>query len=266
MKKSLIIGAAMLDIVMQVDHLPEKGGDVYARSQEMTVGGCAYNVADIVKRFDVPYTLFAPIGTGFYADFIANELRQSGHESPIRTRDGDNGYCLCMVEADGERTFLTLPGVECSFQKAWFSQINPSEYDSVYVSGYEVEGEGGSAIVSFLEDNPGLTVYYAPGPRITYIPDELHQRIFALHPVLHLNEKEAVEFTGKPEYGEAAKMLYALTKNTVIVTLGSNGACVFNGEKKRIPSEKAKVIDTIGAGDSNIGAIIAMRKLGSSME
>ncbi len=266
MKKSLIVGAAMLDIVMQIDELPKKGEDVYASSQEMSVGGCAFNVADIVKRFSVPYTLFAPIGTGFYADFVASELKRKGHESPIRTQDGDNGYCLCMVEADGERTFLTLPGVECHFQKEWFSQINPSEYDSVYVSGYEVEGDGGNAIIEFLEENPELTVYYAPGPRITYISEEQHQRLFSLHPILHLNEKESIDFTKEPSYKEAAKALYEKTKNTVIVTLGGDGAFIFDGEETFIPSEKVEVVDTIGAGDSNIGAIIAMRQLGSFME
>lgn len=55
MKKCLVIGAAMLDIVMQIDELPKKGEDVYAKSQTMTVGGCAYNVADIMKHFAVPY-------------------------------------------------------------------------------------------------------------------------------------------------------------------------------------------------------------------
>ena len=70
MKKNLIIGAAMLDIVMQIERLPKTGEDVYAQSQEMMVGGCAYNVADIQKHFHVPYTLFAPVGTGIYADII----------------------------------------------------------------------------------------------------------------------------------------------------------------------------------------------------
>lgn len=53
MKKCLVIGAAMLDIVMQIDELPKKGEDVYAKSQTMTVGGCAYNVADngFLKNF-----------------------------------------------------------------------------------------------------------------------------------------------------------------------------------------------------------------------
>ena len=98
MKKCLVIGAAMLDIVMQIDELPKKGEDVYAKSQTMTVGGCAYNVADIMKHFAVPYTLFAPIGTGMYASMIREKLKQAEHESPIESTKMDNGYCLCMVE------------------------------------------------------------------------------------------------------------------------------------------------------------------------
>ena len=76
MEKCLVIGAAMLDIVMQIGSLPKKGEDIYADSQNMAVGGCAYNVADIIKHFNVPYTLFAPIGTGMYADFISKNLKK----------------------------------------------------------------------------------------------------------------------------------------------------------------------------------------------
>lgn len=266
MKKSLIIGAAMLDIVMKIDSLPGRGEDIYAASQEMTVGGCAYNVADIIKRFGVPYTLFAPVGDGFYAGFVSERLKENGHESPVHAANIDNGYCLCLVESDGERTFITLPGVECQFRKEWFSLIHPSEYDAVYVAGYEIDGEGGEVIIDFLEENRNMTLYYAPGPRITYISKEKHNRIFALHPVLHLNEKEAVEFTESRNYQEAAAKLYEKTGNTVLITLGGDGCCIYDGTEKIVSSQKAEVVDTIGAGDSNIGAIIAMRQLGSDME
>lgn len=74
MKKCLVIGAAMLDIVVKMERLPKSGEDIYMDSQEMTVGGCAYNVADILKHFKVPYTLFAPVGTGVYAGIIEKEL------------------------------------------------------------------------------------------------------------------------------------------------------------------------------------------------
>ena len=49
-KGCIVIGAAMLDIVMEIDRIPKSGTDVYAKGQSMMVGGCAYNVADILKH------------------------------------------------------------------------------------------------------------------------------------------------------------------------------------------------------------------------
>ena len=83
-EKCLVIGAAMLDMIMEIERLPRSGEDVYARNQCMTVGGCAYNAADILKHFQAAYTLFAPIGTGMYAGFIEAELKKSGHISQMR--------------------------------------------------------------------------------------------------------------------------------------------------------------------------------------
>lgn len=266
-KGCLVIGAAMLDIIMEVDRLPVSGEDAYAKAQSMTVGGCAYNVADILKHFQVNYTLLAPIGTGMYADYIERELEKGGHKSPVKAEKADNGYCLCMVEADGERTFLTMPGIECRFEREWFESQDAGRYDSVYVSGYELEGEGGGVILDFLEKHPELTVYYAPGPRITYISEEKSSRMAALRPVLHLNEMEALTYTGKKTVTEAAAELAGQTQNIVLVTLGENGVYLQqNGQGRTIPSQKAAVVDTIGAGDSHIGAVIAARELGKDWE
>lgn len=265
MKKCLVIGAAMLDIVVQMDRLPKSGEDVYMKSQEMTVGGCAYNVADILKHFQIPYTLFAPVGTGVYGEMIRKELKKNGHTSTIQASI-DNGYCMCIVEADGERTFMTLPGAECRFEREWFEELRPEEYDAVYVCGYEIEGEGGEAIVEFLEGHPEMTVYYAPGPRITYIAEEKQKRLFALHPILHLNDKEALDYTGADTIQEAAEKLYEKVRNTVMITLGASGVYLKGKEAKRIPAEKATVVDTIGAGDSHIGSVIAMRQRKSGFE
>jgi sugar/nucleoside kinase (ribokinase family) len=255
----------MLDVVVKMNRLPKSGEDAYMDSQEMAVGGCAYNVADILKHFDVPYTLFAPVGTGVYASIIEQELDKRGHTSPIRAKQ-DNGYCMCIVEADGERTFLTLAGVECKFEKEWFALINANDYDAVYVCGYEVEGDGGEHIIEFLENHPELTVYYAPGPRITYIPSEKHKRIMAIHPILHLNEKEAMDFTGKAGVKEAAQILFAENQNTVIITCGAEGVYLQEKEACQIATTKVEAFDTIGAGDSHIGSIIAMRQIGLEMK
>lgn len=265
MKKCLVIGATMLDIIMKVDNLPKTGDDIYAKSQEMMIGGCAYNVADILKHLQIPYTLFAPIGSGFYGHMIREKLEKSGHQSILNV-EKDNGYCICLVEKNGERTFLTLVGVECHFEKVWFDRLNVSEYDCVYVSGYEIEGEGGTAILEFLEENPQLTIYYGVGPRICHISKEKQDRMEKLKPILHLNEKECLEYTKCDDYKEGAKILWERFQNDVFVTLGEKGVFYFSIQDEMIvPSQKVKPVDTIGAGDSHIGGIIGMTKKGLPM-
>lgn len=263
MKKCLVIGAAMLDIVMQIDKLPQTGEDVCVKNQEMTVGGCAYNAADIMNHFNIDFTLFAPLGTGAYADIIRRKLQEKGHASLLEVNEKDNGYCLCMVEADGERTFLTLPGVECSFKREWFNSLNTDEYDSAYICGYQLEREDGSDIIDFLENNRNLKVYYAPGPRISYIPKEFTQRILALNPVIHLNEDEAKFFASEDNISKAADKIFEMCSNSVVITLGDKGAYLKNENYSGlIQGIKAQVKDTIGAGDSHIGAFISLKKLG----
>ena len=66
--------------------------------------------------------------------------------------------------------------------------------------------------------------------------------------------------SGEDSYEAAAAALHAVTKNTVIVTLGERGTYCMeqNGTGYLVPSVPAgHVEDTIGAGDSHIGTILA---------
>lgn len=52
---------------------------------------------------------------------------------------------------------------------------------------------------------------------------------------------------------------------TVLITLGKQGVHLFeNGTHALVSSKQATVVDTIGAGDSHIGSVIAMRTMGHS--
>ena len=100
----------------------------------------------------------------------------------------------------------------------------------VYICGLEIEDKTGDTIVEFLEAHPELPVYFGPGPRLNRIDGELMSRIFALHPMVHLNEDEICRYTQCDSIENAAKALYRKTENTVIVTNGANGAFFFDGE------------------------------------
>lgn len=267
MKKTLVIGSTVLDIIIQIDHLPKTSEDIHIKKQRMTLGGCAYNAADILRKFNVPFTLLSPIGTGRYANIVETMLREKGMESTVKLDTDDNGFCLCMVEKDGERTFVVHHGVEYSFKKEWISEEMKTEYDSVYIAGFEIEETDGFEIIEFIEGNPDYQVYFAPGPRVSKIGNEKLNRIFACQPVIHLNEEEAMELSQTSNYEDSAKVISERTGNTVIITLGSKGAYYYeDGQGNVVKGERATVVDTIGAGDSHIGTIMASLKMGLTMQ
>ena len=267
MKKVLVIGSAVVDVVIHLPHLPEKSEDVHVTSQKMSLGGCAYNASDTIRHFKVPYIPFFPVGTGAYGDFVRNALAERGIVSPVPKPETENGCCYCFVEADGERTFVCYHGAEYRFQKEWFDTLDASEIDSVYICGLEIEEETGTNILSYLEEHPEFTVFFAPGPRITLLDQKLLERVFALHPILHLNQTEITSYTGKGDLKMAAEEIYRFTQNTVIVTLGADGCYYYDGEKEEtILGVPAEQLDTIGAGDSHIGAVIAGLQCGKTIE
>lgn len=267
MKKILVIGSTVVDVIIDlVEHLPRTGEDVHIKKQQMSLGGCAYNVSDSIRHFQVPYTLFSPVGTGIYGNFVREELKKRGIVSPIPTPDQENGCCYCFVESTGERTFISYHGAEYLFQPDWFALIRPEEISAVYICGLEIEEVTGDHIIEFLEQNPSLPVFFAPGPRLTVIDPCRVERLYKLSPILHLNETEALEVSGLDTVFQAAAFLYSKTNNTVIITLGEKGCYYFDGTKEElIPSVPTTQIDTIGAGDSHIGSVIACLSLGDSL-
>ncbi len=268
MKKVLIIGNTCVDVIINLDHLPTTAEDLQPTSQSFSLGGCPFNVANIIRQSGVPFLFITPVGTGMYGDYVRAKLIEKGF--PIHIESSlENGCCYCLVEANGERTFLSYHGVEYTFQKAWLSGFNLSEIDMIYICGLEVEEITGDALVSFLEEHPAPQLFFAPGPRLLKIaPDKLH-RLFQLHPILHINEQEAFELSKASTLKEAAFIIRDLTDNTVIITLGDKGACYLEKDAAALYYEKAiptQVVDTIGAGDSHIGQILASRAMEKSWE
>lgn len=260
--KTLVIGAAIIDIIMKIKRLPKSGEDILCSETVSTVGGCAYNVAGTLRGFGVDHDLFVPVGRGMYGDMIAGDLEKLGYQILIREEESDNGYCLCLVEEDGERTFITVKGAEGRFRPFWFEQLSQDAYDSIYVAGYQVCGASGRVISDWMagakDRMKEKRVFFAPGPVITDIDQAVMERILSVGPILHLNEKEAFDYAKQPSVEDCLRYLYGLNHNLVVVTMGASGTMYYDGSVMRqVPAYKTQVKDTIGAGDSHVAAMIA---------
>jgi len=261
MSKALIIGAAFIDVVINVPELPIEGGDVTGSLTSSNLGGCAFNVYGALKVCNQPADLFVPVGIGQYADKVKEVLNQKNIPLLLQVDDADNGWDIALVKPDGERSFLTVNGIEQCWNSSWFQNIDINNYNYIYVSGYELENPiSANVILNSLEQRKKDTfLVFDPSPRIGYFNSNILNRILTKNVIIHCNLDEIglVMPQGKT-LDEKLKRIFDLTHSPVIVTLGAKGACYYDGKKTiTTPSENTTIINTIGAGDTHCGAMIA---------
>lgn len=197
----------------------------------------------------------------------AEELdRRSEGDPDILTvvAEGENGCCYCLVEPDGERSFLSLHGVEYHYPLAQLAQMDLSALRFVYLCGIDLE-EAGDEVLTLLGRWEQLQIFFAPGPRVTQQGG--WESIYAHHPILHLNEAEACALSRQADAEMALRQLYAQTHAPVILTMGERGSMAYDGKRLvRAAACPCRVVDTIGAGDAHAGACLAMLEKGASIE
>lgn len=264
-KKLLVIGSAVADVVVNIPHLPHSQEDLLVSSQQLSLGGCAANVAQVLKALAIPFDLFAPIGSGIYGDYVAEQLNQRGLSSLIPRVNEPNGCCYCLVEQNGERTFLADHGAEYRFQADWFSLLHPEDYDGVYVCGLDLEETGASVLIDHLRQANYPCIYFAAGPRHHLISSKFWRVLEALPCVFHFNEDEPIRYFHTTAYQEAAAAQYHHRQMPLIVTRGASGCFIQAETAMNLEAFATTVTDTIGAGDTHIAAFMAARQSGCSL-
>lgn len=277
MKKTLFFGSTVVDVVIYVNELPSSGEDCNVLSQKMQIGGCAFNASEMSRHLHSPYTLLSPVGQGVFGDFIMGEFTKRDIPCFKRLETMQNGCCYNIVERNGERTFMAVHGAEYVFDQSWMEGVQVEDYDSAYVCGLELEEDTGKNIVEWLENNfTGRKIYFAVSSRIMHVQKDLLRRMLLLKPILHMNDMEARLLSNCATVQDAARWLYERTQNTVIITCNSEGCYIFGKEVAQetgagdtpvglmMDAYKTIAIDSIGAGDAHLGALIALRKQGLS--
>ncbi|MHA5103382.1 PfkB family carbohydrate kinase [Oenococcus oeni] len=261
MNKTLVIGAAFVDVIVNVPKLPKSGDDVTGNLKSYTVGGSAFNVFGALKHEKIDTDLFIPVGDGNYANQVKEKMNELKIPIKLPIKGGDNGWDICFIEPGGERSFLTIQGVEQKWQTEWFNKINIDEYKYFYLSGYEMESENAANVIlkELQKRNQESFVLFDASPRISSIPKTTIQKIMQKNVIINCNKEEINYFMLKGQsLKEKARKIYEKTKSPVIVNLGEEGSYYYDGNDHVIPSEKKrKIINTIGAGDTHCGGILA---------
>lgn len=256
-RELLMIGSTCVDVIIPVARLPRTGDDLQPEKQTFAIGGTGWNACRAAILSGAKPTFLSPVGVGMYARQVEDAFADYDLQIMARS-ERENGCCYCLVEADGERTFMCIRGGEYEFRKEWLNAL-PGDYAMCYTCGMEIQDTpAGENIMDWLEAHPETEVFYAPGPRGILMPKERQERMLAMKPIVHLNEHEILALTGETTEEAGALALHAKTGNIVIVTLGGRGClCVDkDGNVLYAAGRKVTVKDTIGAGDSHAGTML----------
>ena len=258
---------ALVDEVVEVAALPERGGNAVATSYSRYAGG-AVNILVAAARSGAVAVHAGAVGTGANGDLVRAALAADGVTLSSPLVPGlDTGICVVMVEPSAERTFVTTQGAERHISVESLQTSRPVAGDLVCVSGFSLLGRTRDPLlqwVSGLAD--GVVVVLDPGDAFGGLDDSLQEAVLARTNVWTSNADEALTLTGVSVGGDsAAAVAHRLPLGAVaIVRDGPKGCHVHEaGHTAYLPGHPQEAVDTNGAGDTHTGVLLAERARGA---
>ena len=258
-RRIVLIGQVVVDIVCGVPHLPARSGDVHVDHTSMDIGGSAPNIAVALNRLGVTSDNLFPVGLGDWSELIFDRLAAHGIETQLIKGDSPNGWTMALVEPDGERTFVSTTGISSGWTREELDRLGPLGDAIVYLCGYEMTGPSAETLLGWIEEQPGATLIYDPGPRIQITRADLMERLYRRHAIFTANRQEIAHMMPGLAPLDGATLVARRTEMPVIVRLDKEGAaCVWpDGRATHVPGFAVDVVDTIGAGDGHTAGLIA---------
>jgi ribokinase len=183
-------------------------------------------------------------------------LRRTAEEAGVDTTrlvtiaDTPTGTALIAVDDAGENTIIVSPGANGRLTSAVLGEVAITA-DTILGLALEVPME---TVVEAARQAraAGATVLLNPSPWRPVPP-----QLLASTSVLLVNngEARAVLGTEPTDHASVLAALIGLGVPAAVVTLGADGAIVFDGEATAIAPVRVDAVDTTGAGDAFMGAL-----------
>ena len=254
--KIVVIGSSNIDLIMKMNHLPEKGDTVTDAEFMQVYGGKGANQAVAAARAGGNVVFINCVGEDAYTPQMVQNYKDEGIDTQFVFEENGiaSGHALIMIGSDGENCISVSPGANYRLTPQKIDEASlVFEETSMIVMQFEIPEETIKYVID-LANQRNIPVLWNVAPA-----REFDFSYISKINILVLNELEAgflaemsVENEGDAE--KAADLLIQKGVEKVIITLGSKGAFVVTkNEKVRVPSYKVDAVDTTAAGDTFCG-------------
>lgn len=251
---------------------PLQAGEVMrVKTCSNTAGGKGLNVSKVIGLCGEEVLATGFTG-GFNGAYVEQLLTEKGIPNEFVHVKGETRSCINILDGDGKSTEFLEPGApvtaeeEATFLRK-FETLLP-KCSVVTMSGSAPKGIPADIYGKLIAMGKKAGVKMILDTSGQYLIEGVKAKPFLIKP----NHDEIAQLLGRPaetmeEMLESAKELHRSGIHYVVISLGADGAAVVCGEgvyTARPP--KIQAVNTVGCGDSMVGAMAAALERGYGVE
>ena len=255
----LVVGNATVDFSYEINRLPSTGETLLSSGRMVDAGGKGLNQAIAASRWGVDVDFFAPLGDDTAASVIRERLDSEKLENvELIIGPSPTDESIIFVTPDGSNIIVSTDSTA-----KWLAIDKLKHRFGMLLAEDTLLLQGN---LSKETTERCLKAGKIAGIRNVLNPSPIgfsYGSIWPLVSIAVLNEIEAAQLGNSKDPEVAGRTLLELGVETVVITLGSEGAmAIYEGKSIMFGAPKMDVVDTAGAGDAFVGSLVATLDMG----
>lgn len=272
----LCVGEALIDMICTDKGTSLSDGQHFLKKP----GGAPTNVAAAIAALGGQVSLSAKVGNDPFGNHLIEVMRDFKVDTRYILSDARHFTTFAFVSLmlDGERDFVFNRGADAQLSIEEIKQIDINQYSIIHfgsATGF-LEGPLKEAYFYLLMEahRRKKVISFDPNYRHLLFGDKQEEFIHCSKEFLQfanftkLSDEEAILITRSSTLEEAVKSLLHMCQGIFAITLGKEGTLLgYQGITLIVPSIPIQPVDTTGAGDAFVGAMLyQLDQLGQKIE